>query len=421
MINEKVSKLINSNYFLVVLSLINLLICLIYLLGYSKSMYVPWHEYTDIAVNIAAGNGYRGTGFFKLFCGPTAFLMPIYSYLLAFFIYIFKLPTAYLMARCFNALINIAILLMIYKLAEEIYDKRVGVVSAAIFSIYLPFVFWTYEVWDTLLFSLILLVSVYLTLIALKKNKWPIIISLGISLGLSILINAISAVLVPFLLGYYMLNSNNKPIEAIREALIVLLLIIVIVIPWSYRNCLAFKTFIPLRTGLWLNLYLGNNPDSTGTVYLKYKGRVCEDYNEGITRHFRPMISSLMKYNEYDQDQYLKDKFKQYIVVSPLEFSRLLLKKAYYFWWFNPFEKTHLICVYEYALVLLLALCATCFDCFKKKRAKLILILFFTFTIIYVLTGPFFNWKYRLPIEPYLIILAAYSISKLFKVKTLKS
>ncbi|MEE8637821.1 MAG: hypothetical protein V3T21_02135 [Candidatus Margulisiibacteriota bacterium] len=187
--------------------------------------------------------------------------------------------------------------------------------------------------------------------------------------------------------------------------------------PWLIRNSLVFKAFVPVRTGLWLNLYLGNNEDATGTVFLKHKGSVPTDFNEGITLHFRPMIDDLLKMNEYEQDQFFKTKFLNYIKSDPFDFAKLIAQKTYYFLWFNPFEKNNIIWVLEYAFVLVFALYGFYEACKARKRALLFLLVFISFSIFYALTGPFFNWKYRLPIEPYFIILAGYGIYKILSNK----
>jgi hypothetical protein len=87
-------------------------------------------------------------------------------------------------------------------------------------------------------------------------------------------------------------------------------------------------------------LYLGNNSDATGTVFLRHQGKVPTDFNAGITDHFRPLIGELQKLNEHEQDLFLKERFLDFVRSEPGRFLRLLAVKAYYFAWFNGYERT---------------------------------------------------------------------------------
>jgi hypothetical protein len=192
-----------------------------------------------------------------------------------------------------------------------------------------------------------------------------------------------------------------------------LALLLIIILPWTVRNYQVFNKIIPVRTGFWLNMYLGNNPDATGTIFLKYKGEVLPNYDDGITLHFfKSMVPTIKQLNESELDQVFKIKYFEYLNQHPLEFVKLSLAKAYYFWWFNPFEKNNLAWIFEYAILILFSLIGLFWAIKEKKEVFVILVLFFCFTMIYSLTGPFFNWKYRLPIEPYLMVLAGFGLYK---------
>lgn len=390
--------------------IINITLCLIHLFFFSDPLFVDQHEYTEIARNIAAGNGYIGSGFFHFYKSNTAFLQPVYSYLLALFILLFGLPKAFLAIRLFQIFINLLVCLMTYFVAREIFDEKTGWWSALLFSLYLPFIYLTTYVWDSLVFTLLLSLLVYLV-VKFTDRGWGQSILMGLLLGLTALVNSVVVAVVPALFVYLYMRFRGKSSGITMRLLLVLLLAVLCVSPWSFRNAMVFKAFVPLRTGFWLNLYLGNNQDATGTVFLKHQGRVPEDYNEGITLHFWPKMKfDLAKVDEYQQDQYLAGKFFAFVRTQPMTFLSLMVKKIYYFVWFNPFEKTKLSWALEYAAILLLALFGSYQALKKQKRIMLFALLFLSFIFVYAVVGPFFNWKYRAPVEPYLIILAGYGI-----------
>ncbi len=139
---------------LVLLLIVNFILCLYFIFFRSDPLYVPFNEYIDIAANLAAGKGYIGSGFFHLRIGPTAFLNPLYTGLVALFVIFFKLPYAYLGVRILQAFANTLICLNIYLISREIFNKKAALLSCFIFSVYLTFIFWTIFIWDTILFSL---------------------------------------------------------------------------------------------------------------------------------------------------------------------------------------------------------------------------------------------------------------------------
>ena len=387
---------------------LNFILCLLAIFVFSNPLEVQYHEYTDLATHIASGKGYVSSGFFYLKDAPSAFLQPVYSYLLAFFIRLFKLPFAYLFVRILQACVCVSMAGMIYLIGGEVFNERSALSASFIYSIYLPFAYYSTVIWDTMIFALTISLIVWLALKFAGQNIFRAVL-LGFLLGISVLINSVILAFVPFLFIYWLVRFKRN----FANLLVIFSLMVLVILPWSVRNSMVFRAFVPIRTGFWFNLYLGNNKDATGTVFLKQGGQIPLDYNKGITYHFRPMIKALKDLNEFEQDAYFKQRFLDQVISNPGSFVSLLFKKAYYFLWFNPYEANNLFWAFEYAFILIFAVFGFYEAYREKKRVGLFLLLFIPFTLVYSLTGPFFNWKYRLPVEPYLIVLAGYGIFKL--------
>ena len=377
------------------------------------------HEYTEIAISIFNGDGYVSGGFFHQNIFPSAFLQPVYTYLLALFIKISLLPFAFLNIRLLQIFFNLCLCLMIYIIGQKVFNKSAALWACFIFSVYIPFAYMTTFVWDTLLFSLQLAIIVWLVLEFDNRRIFQSI-WLGFLLGLATLTNSVILAFIPFLIGYLFSKFRETPQQTIKNLLIVFFCFVILVTPWSIRNSLVFRSFVPVRTGFWLNLYLGNNEAATGTVFLKNGSQVPLKYKDGLVRHFGPMMPILAKMNEAEQDQYFKEKFFIFVSSRPFDFSRLLLIKLFYYLWFNPFEKPMLFGELQYLIVSLLALGGFYAAIKRKKKIGLLVLVMIPFIVSYTLIGPFFNWKYRLPIEPYLIILAGYCISQFKELKEIK-
>jgi 4-amino-4-deoxy-L-arabinose transferase-like glycosyltransferase len=403
---------IRNNLAVLGICLLNLAVCLIVLFRFSDPLLVDIHEYTELAVNICNGQGYCGGGFFHQARLPSAFLQPVYAYLLAFFIRMSRLPLAYLHLRLLQIVFNLLLCLTVVSIGRKIFNRPAALWAGLIFALYLPFAYAAAYVWDTSLFSLQLAVIVWLVINYTDRNIFQAIL-LGLLLGLTVLTNSLILAVIPVIFVYLYFTRQAEWRRSLINLLIIAVVLVAVVAPWSIRNSLAFKSFVPVRTGFWLNLYLGNNEAATGTVFLKDGSNIPVNFKDGLVRHFGPMIPTLAKMNEAEQDHYFKKKFLAFVAARPLAFARLLLIKLFYYVWFNPFEPPRLAGELQYLLVLLLALSGFYGALKEKKKIGIFALVIIPFVLSYTVIGPFFNWKYRLPIEPYLIILAGYCLSRL--------
>ena len=98
----------------------------------------------------------------------------------------------------------------------------------------------------------------------------------------------------------------------IARSLPVMLLSVVVVgvtiAPWTIRNAKVFGHFVPMSTSDGVNLWMGNNPESSG-IYL-------------------PLPGSVQELNEYDQNRILSEDAMLYMSEHPLEFVSRTLEKA---------------------------------------------------------------------------------------------
>ena len=404
------TKGLRDNLPLGLICLLNLVLGLGYLFFLTDPLYAINHEATQLALSLAGGQGFVSAGGLHLKYAVSAILQPVYPCLLALLIVIFKLPYAFLAMRLLQLAVLGALIIMIYLIAREVFDERAALVATGLTAVYFPFINITTIIWDTTLFCLLTSLAVFL---ALKyENKFVYLgLLLGVVLGIAVLTNGVALILLPAIFLYLYWRYRAGGWRTIVNLLLVLAVAAVLVLPWSVRNMIVYRGFIPVRSGFWGVLYLANNQDATGTIWLKHDGRLPRDSNEGITLHFRPLIGELATLNEYQQDQYFKARFINYVMTRPLEFTRGLFVKLYYFLWANPFEHTNYVWLAEYLFILVFGLGGLYRGWQEGKRVGLFVLLFLMFTGVYTVMGPLYNWKYRLPIEPFLIVLAGYGLT----------
>jgi hypothetical protein len=217
-------------------------------------------EIGRISRSLAEGHGYGNPVLVET--GPTAWMTPVYPYLLAG---VFKLFGIYSRASAlvilgFNSLFSALICIPMFFMARRSFGRSVAIVACwmwALFpySIYIASSF----VWETCLSALWLTVLFAWTLKLNKQHgRWEWL-GFGALWGLSALTNAAVLSLLPFLAGWalYPLWQNRK--KCIAAAALVALGLGIVLLPWQVRNYQTFHRFIPLRDTLWLAAWVGND------------------------------------------------------------------------------------------------------------------------------------------------------------------
>lgn len=85
--------------------------------------------------------------------------------------------------------------------------------------------------------------------------------------GVGVLLNAsMAAVLSGWMLATIW-RFRNKPGKALRFVATYLAVVAAVMLPWIMRNYHVFHSFVPLRSNLGLELWIGNNPVARPTFY----------------------------------------------------------------------------------------------------------------------------------------------------------
>jgi hypothetical protein len=230
-----------------------------------------WNDFRDhllfgfeigrIARSIAAGHGYGNPMLVET--GPTAWMTPIYPYLLAGVFKIFGIYSrnSALVILTINSIFSVLICIPVFFIAQRSFGRSVAVVACWMwalwpFSIYIASAF----VWETCL-SALLLAILFLSTLKLKERpgKWRWF-GFGLLWGVSVLTNASTLSLTPFLAGWalYPLWRNHRQ-EWLNAGALVALGLIIALLPWQVRNYRTFHRPIPLRDNFWLEVWVGND------------------------------------------------------------------------------------------------------------------------------------------------------------------
>ncbi len=225
-------------------------------------------ESGNIATSLAAGHGFSSP--FRVRTGPTAWMTPVYPLLLAGIFRIWGTYTfaAYLAAAAANILFVTLASIPIYFAGKRIGGKGVAAGAAWLWAVFPNAILLTFEsMWEACLASLLAATILWATLALESSGRWRDWCAYGLLWGLLLMTDPTLASVLPFLLGWLAYRHGRKGgATAARQALarcaLALGIAFLCCVPWTIRNYRVFHAFVPLRSVLGLQLWLGNNPQA---------------------------------------------------------------------------------------------------------------------------------------------------------------
>ena len=228
---------------------------------------VPFQQETgNIAYSLAQGKGFGSV--FRTDTGPTAWLAPVYPLLLAGIFKIFGPFTerAFFAAVSLNILFSSAACVPVFFAGKRIGGLGVASLAAWLWALFPNAIMMPFEwIWDTSLSALLAATILWATLALAESDRILHWCAYGLLWGFALMTNPALGVLLPFLLGWLAYcgsladrGSGETRLRWKRVASAAGVTILCCV-PWTIRNYTAFHRFIPLRSNLPFELWLGNN------------------------------------------------------------------------------------------------------------------------------------------------------------------
>jgi hypothetical protein len=246
--------------------------------------HVPFENETgSIAQAIATGQGYSNP--FARNTGPTAWLTPVYPWLVVVAFKIFGVFTvrAFYFLVFLNIVFSSAACVPLFAVGKRIAGVGVGAGAAWLWAIYPNAVMTPFEwIWDTSLAALLSIVVLWATMRLAESRRLRDWCWYGLLWGFVLMTNPSLGSLLPFLLGWaaYRAWWKASPRAAGRAWLLqpcaALAIAILCCVPWTIRNYAAFHRFVPLRSNFPLELYIGNN-ENYDDQHPRYPGMVTKD------------------------------------------------------------------------------------------------------------------------------------------------
>ncbi len=391
-----------------------------------------WNDYEDhlwfgfetgrIARSIAEGHGYGNP--LSVQTGPTAWLTPVYPYLVAG---VFKLLGVYskasaLVILSLNSLFSALICFPLFHAAKRSFGRSVAVTACWIWTlfpyfIYIPAGF----VWDTCLGAL-LVATLFLFALKLKDQpgsgaSW---FGFGVLGGFCALTNASTLTLCPILgawaiyplwLTWRTSRMLQNPKRWLSPAVLVAAGLVVTLLPWQIRNYRTFHTPVPLRSPFWLAFWVGNDGDTSSWM--------------DLNAHPSSNAEQQAAFVRLGEIPYMQEKRREslaFLAQHPGLYLVLCLRRFVYlwtgFWNFDPSnlqDEFHGFANVYLTLSLTLTMLLGLWRAFRTSRESVLpfaLVLFF-YPLVYYLSSP--TIRYRHVIDPEVVILAALGLGSLLR------
>ena len=286
-------------------------------------------EMGRIARALASGRGYADP--FHGTTGPTAWVTPLYPFLMAAVFKVFGIYTAASawVVLAIDCVLNALLIPLIWATGERVFSLSVARWSAWIWALYpaaMQFaVKWLWEMSLTAaLFQAALLLALVMRGVGSRPGDgptWKRWLLFGLLWGALALSNP---GVLPFLpaCGVWILAAKGREWwRDFPKAFAAGLLFLAIVAPWSYRNWLALHAELPMRSNFGAELYMANGPGATGII-MEY-----EHPNVDLTQYRLYAAMGEVAYTRW-RGQLATAEIRKDVP----RFLRLCLTRFYFFW-----------------------------------------------------------------------------------------
>jgi hypothetical protein len=375
-------------------------------------LYEPGH----IAYSLAIGRGFSSP--FGPDTGPTAWTSPVYPLVLAEIFRIFGTFTfpAFLAAIALNILFSTLTCVPVYFAGKRIRGTLGTAACAAWLWAIFPnaIVIPSEWIWDTCLSGLLAAVILWATLAWADSARAPDWVAYGVLWGLALMTDATLLAGLPFLLGWMAYRARHTGQGWYAKPVLASAVIVLCCAPWTVRNYAVFHHFIPLRSTLGLQLWLGNN----------------DAYRDRFPSWLHPIdnLAERDKYLAQGEVPYMAEKKRQaiaWILSHPRREAELFKQRLTATWLGTPhpltdFERAKSLLVRTILVANLLVAMAALFGivivsaCRETRPYAVPLTTFpIMFPFAFYLSQALF--RYRYPIDPMVLLLAAIAIGWLVR------
>lgn len=395
---KKIKEILNSqDKFLIFIFILSLLIRLSYVIPLNPDKLSPdAYDWMNTAWQVVTEGTYGGTW------RPPGYI----TYLAGVF---FIFGKSILAARILNALLGSLTCVFLYFIGQKIFSSSVGRLAAFLLTFYPYLIAYTGDLISETFLTFIIALAILYVLKTSEKPCIKNIILTGIFIGYAGLTK--STVLPFFLFACAWLWWATK---SFKTGFFVGIVTLLTIAPWTLRNYLYYnKDYIMPVSTPWYSFY-GSSQD--GALLMESQGEIDtpqtqDKIPQGAIPEDWEYISNLPL---PERDRICKQKAFEWIRNNPDKYIWLLYKRFIHFWRLYPmmaYRWQKRLAMVTSGIYIPLCIVGIFLSLKNLRKTSLLLGLFVFYTLVHI----FFvvTLRYRIPIDPYIIIFASFTLQQL--------
>jgi 4-amino-4-deoxy-L-arabinose transferase-like glycosyltransferase/Tfp pilus assembly protein PilF len=373
----------------------------------------------------------------KSFWGEDAyFRAPLYPYFLALLAWI--TGSSIFWTKLLQSLVCIGTAFFLYRLADRLFGRTTALVAGLMYAFYGPFLFYETMFLIPVVFLFLLVWGMYRLVAYRESMSFKTWLATGLVFGLAAVSRPNVLLVIPFLmLWLFFIGSKTRAVwTRIKVPLALAVGVIAVIIPVTVRNAVVTGDFILISSQGGVNFYLGNNEYANGLSMLMPEVDMTD---ESLTwRQFIPLTKAAAEketgreLSPAEQSAFWTRKALNFIRNNPGKFLELVWRKTVYL--LNGFENSDNFDIYYeriksrlYSLLLWkspvffpfgILLPLTLVGVYVRRKEFSRLLPLYMFIIAYAPSIILFlvTARHRLPLVPFMLIIAAAGVVKLVQV-----
>ncbi|MCS7261599.1 MAG: glycosyltransferase family 39 protein [Anaerolineae bacterium] len=289
-----------------------------------------------------------------------------------------------------------------WRLGRRVADGRVGLAAAAITAVYIYFIYYSAALMTETFFILAVLWALDRALVLAERPTWGTALQLGLALGVATLLRQLILAFVPCLLLWLIWQWRGR----VRWGMLLtpLLVMALLIAPWTVRNYRVFGRFVLLNTNAGFAFFWANHP-----IYgTNFPGLLPPDgpsYQDLIPAELRHLDEAAM-------ERALMRRAIGFVLEDPGRYLLLSLSKVreYFKFWPSPDSGvvSNVARVLSFGLFLPFMLFGLVRAARDWRRWSLLYLFGGVYTAIHLLSWTLV--RYRLPVDAVLILFAALAL-----------
>ena len=371
---------------------------------------VPFEsEAGNIAMALATGKGFSSP--MRIETGPTAWLSPVYPFMVAAIFRVFGVFTlhAFYAAASLNIIFSAATCVPIYFAGKRIAGIGSASLAAWLWAFFPNAVMIPYQwIWDTSLTALLAATILWAALALTESRRMRDWCAYGLLWGFSLLTNPSLGAVLPFLFAWGFLRENREVRGRLARPAAALGLAILCCVPWTVRNYAEFHQFVPLRSNFPFDLWIGNN---------EVFDDQSPDINARVTRY-----EEQRRYTQLGEMAFMQEKWSlaTAFMRTHTQLELRLTRWRFMSFWLGSFrpvrdfenaESAWIQAIYAVNLLAALGSAAGILALWRKRSpyAFPCAVFILVFPLVYYATHA--SLRYRHPIDPIVLMLTAIAIT----------